>query len=81
MNGDAKPDIRELSLTQLSDFFGSIEESHTGPGRCTTGSGKGAREFAALTSLPAGIRDRLAERYSFPSAGTEDAAGEQRRYG
>jgi 23S rRNA (adenine2503-C2)-methyltransferase len=44
MNGDAKPDIRELSLTQLSDFFGS---------------------------LPAGIRDRLAERYSFPSAGIE----------
>ena len=73
MNGDAtKPDIRELSLAALSEFFGSIGEK---PYRARQVYDwlwkKGAREFTTMTSLPGGIRDRLEAHFSFRSAETE----------
>lgn len=72
MNGDARPDIRELTLTQLGDFFRDIGEK---PYRARQVYEwlwkKGARGFAAMTSLSADIRGHLETRYAFRSAGIE----------
>lgn len=69
MSGDLKPDIRRQTLAGLNSFISGIGEK---PFRAKQLYEwlwkKGARRFSEMTNLPAGLRTRLEESFSFPSA-------------
>jgi 23S rRNA (adenine2503-C2)-methyltransferase len=69
MNGDLKPDIRRQTLPELTGFFTRLGEKPYRAGQVFEWLWKkGACEFSEMTSLPSGIREKLSEFFSFPSA-------------
>ena len=70
MNGDLKPDIRDLDLAALVEFLGrNGEQAYRARQVYEWLWKKGARNFDAMTSLPARTRNILSEAYHFSAAG------------
>jgi 23S rRNA (adenine2503-C2)-methyltransferase len=69
MTGEVKPDIRRQTLPELTELFTRLDEK---PYRARQVYEwlwkKGARRFSEMTSLPAGIRDKLSAVFIFPAA-------------
>jgi 23S rRNA (adenine2503-C2)-methyltransferase len=73
MNGDVKPDIRRQTLPDLTVFFARLNEKSYRAGQVYEWLWKkGARGFSEMTSLPAGIREKLSDHFSFPAAKLSD---------
>lgn len=72
MNGEAKTDIRTLSLPEIEKFF---RENNEKPFRARQLYewiwGKACRSFGEMTSLPKGVRQLLEERFIFPVLAVE----------
>jgi 23S rRNA (adenine2503-C2)-methyltransferase len=69
MNGNPKPDIRALSITEIENFFKINKQDRFRAKQLFEWLWKkNCRSFGAMTNLPAGLRSLLESSFNFPVA-------------